>query len=230
MEHNFEAFVSREARQNFVLRIFPEIFSQESESAKILDVGCDENIIKQRLGRSVYGVDVSGNPDRVVDLEKESLSFAANGEYQTIVCLEVLEHIDNLHQVFADLFRVSSKYVLISLPNNSNLRKLLYMMRSGQTGKFYGLPHQKPTDRHKWFFSASEAIKFAQAHVSKNTQWNLSRILLHYNVIYEKKGCKYFKQSIISWIIHIFSAHTMAKEVFFLFEKTENLVETHSKS
>jgi hypothetical protein len=34
--------------------------------------------------------------------------------------------------------------------------------------KFYGLPLEKPTDRHKWFFSSEEAENFVIYRAAKN--------------------------------------------------------------
>lgn len=34
--------------------------------------------------------------------------------------------------------------------------------------KFYGLPVEKPVDRHKWFFSSEEAERFIRYRARKN--------------------------------------------------------------
>ena len=81
--------------------------------------------------------------------------------FDCVVCTETLEHLDNLHAMFGELIRVAKKYVIISLPNNwVNARKPIGRGK-GSFSK-YGLPAEPPPDRHKWFFSLSEATDFIQ--------------------------------------------------------------------
>lgn len=127
---------------------------------KILDIGCDKAVLKSLLKDIDYiGVDIGGTPDIKLNLDKtERLPFD-NSEFDAIVCSDVLEHLDNLHLMFAEIVRVSKKYIIISLPNNwANARKPI----EKGIGSFshYGLPPIPPLDRHKWFFSLSEAISF----------------------------------------------------------------------
>ncbi len=118
-------------------------------------------------------LDIAGNPDYKVNLEKEVPVDIADNSFETVICTEVLEHLDNLHEVYFDLVRLSSKWVIISLPNALSIIDAYFVkgknvtsQKSGKTRgqfmKFYGLPVQKPEDRHKWFFSYSEAQYFLE--------------------------------------------------------------------
>ena len=83
-----------------------------------------------------------------------------------MVCSDVLEHVDSLHEVFGELVRVAKVYLIISLPNNwANARRAIERGR-GAVGH-YGLPADPPADRHKWFFSLTEALDFARAQERK---------------------------------------------------------------
>lgn len=132
-------------------------------TGKVLDVGCDEAYLRHLLPECEYtGIDINGNPDIKVNLENiEKLPFDDN-YFDSVICSDVLEHIDNLHFVFGELIRVAKKYIVISLPNNwVNARRPIQKGR-GTIGH-YGLPIYPTKDRHKWFFNLSEAKTFLEA-------------------------------------------------------------------
>ncbi len=138
----------------------------------VLDVGADEKYLTRYLPPETryWGIGLGGSPDQEVDLEAGVIPFAA-GSFETVLCLDVLEHLDNLHAVFDELCRVSSRYVIISLPNAwaGILQVALfgdYALRHHL--KYYGLPPEKPVDRHKWFLSYEEAAHFVATRAQKN--------------------------------------------------------------
>ncbi|MBI3627212.1 MAG: methyltransferase domain-containing protein [Candidatus Sungbacteria bacterium] len=124
----------------------------------ILDVGSREDTMKSVLKRNAVLVD-KNNPNLLpFDWEKADLPFPANS-FDTVVCLDTLEHINDLHRSFYDLLRVSKHYVIISLPNP--WRKTFKRMLGGTWDKGdYGLPPEKPFDRHKWFFNTEDIEYF----------------------------------------------------------------------
>jgi SAM-dependent methyltransferase len=139
---------------------------------RILDVGADERYLKQYLpeGIEYWGIGLGGNPDQQVDLEREEIPFP-DSSFDCTICLDVLEHLDNIHGVFDELCRVSRQYVIISLPNPwaSFVHILLFGSNHlDQPMKFYGLPPEKPEDRHKWFYSNEEAEKFVSYRAARN--------------------------------------------------------------
>jgi hypothetical protein len=138
----------------------------------ILDVGADECQLKDYLpeGVAYWGIDLGGSPDQQVNLEQEKVPLPDNA-YDCVLCLDVLEHIENTHEIFDELCRVSRQYVIVSLPNPW---AAFYSMLLGggysptQPLKFYGLPMERPVDRHKWFFSTEEAENFIRYRAEKN--------------------------------------------------------------
>jgi SAM-dependent methyltransferase len=137
-------------------------------AGRVLDVGCDEAHLKKLLSLPDYiGIDVSGQPDLVLNLERiERLPFP-DRSFDCVICCEVLEHLDNLHFVLAELVRVSRRHLILSLPNNwGNARRPIARGR-GRIGH-YGLPLQPPPDRHKWFFGLSEAKEFLESKASEH--------------------------------------------------------------
>lgn len=209
MKNNFDFFNSRTQRAQFITTKFEKYIQ---ESSNILDVGCSDNELKNNIGDKVFGIDISGKPDQKIDLEKEMLSSFGDDSYDMIVCTEVLEHLDNFYEILDDINRVSSKYVLISLPNGPDIWKVLRILLFSETGKFYGLPSEKPIDRHKWFFSWKEADRFFTEYCKKN---NLTKkeAFVHFNYSRSLKGM------LITIFLKIFPMRLFAQSYWILLEK-----------
>ena len=127
-------------------------------NGKILDVGSRDTTLEKVTGKSCSLVDKNNPNLPEFDWEKEKLPFP-DKSFDTIVCLDTLEHIEHLHEAIHDLFRVSSRYVIISLPNC--WRKTLKEFLKGRgTSASYGLPPEKPFDRHRWFFETEDIENF----------------------------------------------------------------------
>jgi hypothetical protein len=157
--HTDYCYTDRETKARYVWLKYQAILT-----GRILDVGADECYLKQYLPEGVeyWGIGLGGHLDQQVDLEKEKVPFPDNS-FDCVLCLDVLEHLENIHQVFDELCRVTRYHVIVSLPNP--LGGLYHRLRfgdyrPGQLTKFYGLPLEPPADRHKWFFSYEEAEKF----------------------------------------------------------------------
>jgi hypothetical protein len=160
-------YTDRETKARYVCLKYQAILQ-----GHILDVGADECYLKQWLpaGATYWGIGLGGHPDQQVDLEKEGIPSGDNS-FDCVLCLDVLEHVENIHWVFDELCRVTRRYVIVSLPNA--YAHLYYMLchrdyQPGQAMKFYGLPTDKPEDRHKWFFSSSEAVEFLKHRAAKS--------------------------------------------------------------
>lgn len=97
----------------------------------ILDVGCGEGFTldrlqKEKIGKSYEGIDYA---DEAIELGKElypklklkkgdiyKLPYEANS-FDLIICTEVLEHLEDPKKALRELIRVSSRYILLSVPN-----------------------------------------------------------------------------------------------------------------
>ena len=123
-------------------------------------------------------IDIAGSPISYL-ISTVDPSYHFSNSYDCVVCTDVLEHLENFHFIFSELLRISSSDVIISLPNISNVFRS-YLSRSiynpnddtypsyyyGRYSKYYGLPLFQPSDRHRWFFSYSEASHFINFHSS----------------------------------------------------------------
>ena len=163
MNVDYVNFYKRQERTGYIFQKFQKYFGK-----KVLDVGCDKAVLKKFIGDIEYiGIDISGTPDVCLDLEKIDRLPFDDSSFDCVICADVLEHLENLHLIFAELIRVAKKYVIIAWPNNwVNAR--VPIKRGYGSFKHYGLPAQIPPDRHKWFFSLCEARHFVQEQVRKN--------------------------------------------------------------
>lgn len=150
-------FPSRESRSQFVASRFNKYLD-----TSVLDVGCFEAPLRDLLPAVSYtGIDIAGRPDLVVDLERiDRLPFAKNA-FTCVLCIDVLEHLDNLHAIFAELVRVSARFIIVSFPNCWCDARRPLERGKGHFGH-YGLPLHEPDDRHKWFFNFTEARRFIE--------------------------------------------------------------------
>lgn len=138
----------------------------------VLDVGADAQYLKpyvQENGGEYFGVGLGSTVDLEVDLDCSPLPFA-DSSFDTVLCLDVLEHLERSHFVLGELCRVARNHVIISLPNPfagffSVLRHGDYSLQ--QHMKHYGLPPDPPEDRHRWFFSNKEAQEFLRHNAAK---------------------------------------------------------------
>jgi len=153
-------YTSREERAKYTTLKYQKYLKR-----KILDVGCGDAHLKELISHEYVGIDLAGRPDVIYDLEKGKLPFK-NNSFDCVVCTDVLEHLENIHDMFFELARVTRKYVIISLPNNWN-PFIKSIFRGESVSKFYGLPVEKQRDRHKWFFNYEEAKNFIRGMAEK---------------------------------------------------------------
>jgi hypothetical protein len=162
-------YTTRDSRNEFI-SIFFEKYLQNS----VVNVGGggEKYLLKYINPSSYLEIDLAGNPDIKLNLDLDYPIPLADRSAECVVCTDVLEHLEEFHRTFEELLRISSDYIIISLPNaftefRSYLFRKKYNGTSGKAGfdvgffsKYYGLPIAKPVDRHKWFFTYTEAETF----------------------------------------------------------------------
>lgn len=161
-------YTNRETKAAYVYDKYKPLLS-----GSVLDVGADGKYLKpyvEKGGGSYYGIGFGENVDLEIDLDTSPLPFH-DRSFDTVLCLDVLEHLEKIHFVFSELCRVSNQHLIISLPNPYH--GFYKMLRHGDYSstnhlKFYGLPVEPPKDRHRWFFSLREAKAFLQHNAQKN--------------------------------------------------------------
>jgi len=162
-------YTDRISKAEYVWRKYAPIL----RGATILDVGGDECYLKRHLDPHAryWGVGRGGSPDQEIDLEQGVLPFP-DRSFQCVLCLDVLEHVEQIHAIFDQLCRVADRHVVIALPNPwaTFWRMLRKRDHDAQRPlKFYGLPVDQPLDRHRWFFGADDARQFIAQRAERNS-------------------------------------------------------------
>ena len=145
----------RRERAAFAAARFPE-----AVSGRVLDVGAGERHLAAHVRGDYVGIDRRPPAQVRADLERGGLPFA-DASFDAVVCLDVLEHLEQPHALCAEMARVSRSWVLISLPNAYELTQRWSFLRGRGLPRRYGLPPAAPPERHKWVFGYSEARRFA---------------------------------------------------------------------
>lgn len=163
MKVQYDSFTDRARRAEYVAKNFGHLLT-----GKVLDVGCSKAWLKKLLPNAQYlGVDISGEPDIQLNLEEARRLPFGDAEFDCVVCTDVLEHLNNLHEIFGELVRVSRRHVIVSLPNCwTNARRPIE--RGKGSFAHYGLPLDPVLDRHKWFFNLTDAVAFASGQAERN--------------------------------------------------------------
>lgn len=107
-----------------------QILKRVPSKGSILEVGCGDGRLLNRINADFkIGVDFSIKPlihikNMVFAANASNLPFS-NNSFDVLICSEVLEHLDNTtyNKTLDELLRVSSRYILISVPYKENLNK-----------------------------------------------------------------------------------------------------------
>lgn len=153
-------YTERKSKATYIAKKYRAILQ-----GSVLDVGCDQAPLRALVAdpSRYLGVDIALPPvtaaDRAVNLDREDLPFAARS-FDTVVCTDVLEHLERCHAIFDQLCAIANRYVIVSLPNPARNFAQALGLNSGGVLKYYGLPVDPPADRHRWFFGADDARRF----------------------------------------------------------------------
>jgi ubiquinone/menaquinone biosynthesis C-methylase UbiE len=104
----------------------------------VLDVGCGEGVVTERLARDLAPTKVLGVDADESHLKAEwdsrtaaNLSFATgsaydlpfeDGSFDLVCCIEVLEHLERPRDALAEMSRVAGRALLLSVPNEPGWR------------------------------------------------------------------------------------------------------------
>ena len=180
---------NRKERNIFFLKLLNNNFSNIKT---ILNLGGGQKRYLKDSHFKVTEVDLSGDNDLNLDLDKISKIPLNDKSFDAVVALDVLEHLENFHFILNEMNRISNKYIFISLPNSFGSffdiifnRKGNDEFNNGFYNKFYGLPLQKPIDRHRWFLTISDIERFFD-HYCKEKKLKVNFLLPKTNSLKSK--------------------------------------------
>lgn len=140
------------------------------EPGSLLDVGSRDCIFKKHIDQNkfrYFSADINGAHDYHINLEEKVQ--LKDKQFDYVIALDVLEHIDKIHQAFDETMRICKKKIIISLPNFSSIHMRIYFLLHGRfnTGK-YLLSEKIPTDRHRWLTIYKESDGFVSLQSKKS--------------------------------------------------------------
>jgi len=150
---NYQKHASKNPLQKFLIeKFYSTMFKivKPTKPQKILDVGCGEgftlvNLSRNKIGKTYEGVEYSNNSIRLAKKLYPGLNIKKgdiydlqyrDNSFDMVICTEVLEHLKDPQKALRELARVTSKYVLFSVPNEpiftlANLMRGKYLKTLG---------------------------------------------------------------------------------------------------
>ena len=189
---------------------------------KILDIGCRDKIFEKYLeGKYQYtGIDFDPEKPLGSDISSKKINYnlekglPENFEFDIINALDVLEHLENIHELFDEIFIKSKKKVSIALPNMGYYKFRLNFLFKGVISGKYIFHEKKVYDRHRWLPNYSSILKFIKNNHPHG--WSVKK----FDYIAERK--RNFIFYYLEKFLSKFAPSLFVYEVIFIFEK-ENL-------
>ncbi|MBA3724091.1 MAG: class I SAM-dependent methyltransferase [Candidatus Levybacteria bacterium] len=131
---NFEKHTNQNPISKFFLENFSKVLIESIQPLKpqsILDVGAGEGFVLEKLRKNKIGKKLEGIEymDEAIALGKKTnplvkirkgdiykLPYKDNA-FELIICTEVMEHLEDPKAALAELKRVTSKHIILSVPN-----------------------------------------------------------------------------------------------------------------
>lgn len=132
----------------------------------LLDVGCRDKVLKKYLSNNIkyLGIDLSNdNDEEILQHNLEKGIPLDNSSFDIVLALDVLEHLENIHFLYAELLRVARYEIIVALPNMYHwMYRTKYFFGYDLSEAKYRLSKQRILDRHRWithYYSIKEFIR-----------------------------------------------------------------------
>lgn len=126
--------IVRRLLERFLQRV--DQAAQTTAASSVLDVGCGEGVVTERFARRLAPAQVLGVDDARLEEEWQrrrapNLSFQTgsayglpfpDGSFELVCAIEVLEHLERPGDALAEMSRVASSALLLSVPNEPSWR------------------------------------------------------------------------------------------------------------
>ena len=151
----------------------------------VLDIGCRDQIFKKSLQGNFEYIGIDYDPEidhsEFINHNLENGLPEQLGKIDIINAMDVLEHVENIHDIFNACFKKSEQKIAIALPNMAYYKFRLTFLFSGEISGKYIFHSKKIIDRHRWFTTYYNNINFVKTNTPKN--WKIK----HYNFIFQRK-------------------------------------------
>lgn len=148
-----------------------KILATVPSDCRVLEVGCGPGESTKRIKKMLASqyFEASEFEQRLVDLhlqrgfpvhlsqESAYEMHREDGEFDLVLLLEVLEHLDDFETALAEIFRVAKHSVVVSVPNEPLWRTLNFMR-----GKYWSNLGNTPGHINHW--SRNELIKLVSQY------------------------------------------------------------------
>lgn len=169
------AVVADSSTEDFRVETIAGTIPRSSWGASVLDVGARNARLGALVPNGTEYLALDNSPSSAHatygDLS-EPLAFPS-AAFESVVALDVLEHVDRFHFALRELLRVAARQCVISLPNCYELSSRLRMLVGSNPSGKYGLPLEPVLDRHRWLFTLDEAQAVVRS-VADDAGWRVS--------------------------------------------------------
>ena len=143
-------------------QITSDYINSFSQPLSVLDAGARKGVLESLLNPCVSYTPTDVNtPEHTLFVDLNNPLPYSDSSFDYVVCLDVLEHLNNPWFSMGELIRVSSRGVIISLPNMAYISFRFKFLLSGLLSDKYAFNSSALSDRHQWVTSFHECRNFA---------------------------------------------------------------------
>lgn len=165
LKHQNQNPIQKALIDNFYRELFKMLKPLRAES--ILDVGCGEGFTlkkleEKKIGKKNEGIDYSKDAIKLgkkiypelalFEGDVYGLKYKDNN-FDLSICTEVLEHLDDPKKAVAEIKRVTSKYIIFSVPNEP-----FFIMANFLRGKYLKSFGNHPEHINHWTSGGFESF------------------------------------------------------------------------
>lgn len=180
----------------------------------ILDLGCRDAVLAKHLQGNFHYTGVDFLP-KEIDKKTVIINFNLEngipdhlGKFDIITAIDVLEHLENIHQIFAMMLEKANQQIIIALPNMAYYKFRLNFLFKGLVSGKYDFSPYKQKDRHRWFPTYNEIDRFIYKNLNSNYkikrfEYIAARKRNYFFYILEKYLSKIFPNLFVYELIYI---------------------------
>ena len=141
---------------------------------------------------SYTGTDLEDG-DNVLACNLEHKLPFAEGSYDIVCVLDVLEHLENTHSAFEEAKRIGKKAAIISLPNIAHWSFRLRFLTQGYLSGKYTFHDSPVVDRHRWVTNYLESKEFIKNNLDEHR-------VEFINIVPKRGKTRILSQPIEAWL------------------------------